>query len=111
MLCCLPSWLQIDFVLKLQPCKLAVNCVVYVAVGAIILPVPGRLTAAGLCQTVAALQPPGTIVVDESLTSGTAYWEAAKVGSHNSLLPALAEKLHTAADYCTGSSMAWCART
>lgn len=39
----------------------------------------GRLTAAGLCQTVAALQPADTVLVDESLTSGNAYWEASKV--------------------------------
>lgn len=39
----------------------------------------GPLTAAAMCQVVAALQPPGTILVDESLTSGTAYWEASKV--------------------------------
>ncbi|WIA19312.1 hypothetical protein OEZ85_003945 [Tetradesmus obliquus] len=38
----------------------------------------GVLTAAALCQAVAALQPAGTILVDESLTSGTAYWEASK---------------------------------
>ncbi|PRW56678.1 decarboxylase [Chlorella sorokiniana] len=34
----------------------------------------GRLTAATMCQTVAALQPPGAIIVDESLTSGSSYW-------------------------------------
>ena len=39
----------------------------------------GVLTAAALCQAVAALQPAGTILVDESLTSGTAYWDASKV--------------------------------
>lgn len=27
-----------------------------------------------MCQTVTALQPPGAIVVDESLTSGGSYW-------------------------------------
>ena len=31
-----------------------------------------------LCQAVAALQPAGAIVVDESLTSGTAYWGASQ---------------------------------
>jgi hypothetical protein len=31
---------------------------------------------------VAALQPEGTILVDESLTSGNAYWEACKVRVH-----------------------------
>lgn len=36
----------------------------------------GRLTAAAMCATIAALQPEGAIVVDEALTSGTAYWEA-----------------------------------
>ncbi len=34
------------------------------------------LTAGLLCATVAALQPPGAIIVDESLTSGTDYWAA-----------------------------------
>ncbi|PSC72378.1 acetolactate synthase large subunit [Micractinium conductrix] len=34
----------------------------------------GRLTAAALCQTVATLQPEGTILVDESLTSGGTYF-------------------------------------
>lgn len=35
----------------------------------------GRLTASALCQTVAALQPPEAIIVDESLTSGNSYWD------------------------------------
>lgn len=39
----------------------------------------GALTPAKLCQAVAALQPPGCILVDEALTSGSTYWEAAKV--------------------------------
>ncbi|KAL4420103.1 hypothetical protein ABPG77_000584 [Micractinium sp. CCAP 211/92] len=34
----------------------------------------GRLTAATMCQTVAALQPGGAIIVDESLTSGNSYY-------------------------------------
>lgn len=38
----------------------------------------GRLTAAKLCQVVAAVQPPNCVVVDESLTSGTAYWDLSK---------------------------------
>ena len=38
----------------------------------------GRLNAAALCQVVAALQPEGAIVVDESLTSGNAYWDASR---------------------------------
>ncbi|KIY96436.1 acetolactate synthase I/II/III large subunit [Monoraphidium neglectum] len=42
------------------------------------LPPDGRLTAAALCQVVAALQPEGCVLVDESLTSGSSYWEAAK---------------------------------
>ena len=41
-------------------------------------PPAGRLTAAKLCQLVAALQPAEAVVVDESLTSGTAYWEASE---------------------------------
>jgi acetolactate synthase-1/2/3 large subunit len=36
----------------------------------------GRLTAAGLCQTIASLQPRDAIIVDESLTSGSSYFEA-----------------------------------
>ena len=38
----------------------------------------GRLTAASLCQTIAALQPEDAIIVDESLTSGNAYWDFSK---------------------------------
>ncbi|KAG2443900.1 hypothetical protein HXX76_002240 [Chlamydomonas incerta] len=38
----------------------------------------GGLTAAELCVVVAALQPEGCVVVDESLTSGGSYWEASK---------------------------------
>ena len=34
----------------------------------------GRLNANKLCAVVAALQPADAIIVDESLTSGTAYW-------------------------------------
>lgn len=42
-------------------------------------PLPtGALTPQALCQVVAALQPADCIIVDESLTSGTAYWEASK---------------------------------
>jgi acetolactate synthase-1/2/3 large subunit len=40
-------------------------------------PLPaGQLTAAAMCAVVAALQPEGVVVVDESLTSGNAYWAA-----------------------------------
>jgi len=38
------------------------------------MPVSGKLTADKMCQIVASLQPEGTIMVDESLTSGNAYW-------------------------------------
>lgn len=38
------------------------------------IPAPGKLTADKMCQVVASLQPEGTIMVDESLTSGNAYW-------------------------------------
>jgi hypothetical protein len=41
--------------------------------------VAGRLTAASLCQALAALQPPDCVLVDESLTSGAVYWEVSKV--------------------------------
>ena len=36
---------------------------------------PGKLTANAMCAVIASLQPPNAIVVDESLTSGTQYWE------------------------------------
>eukprot|EP00466_Bigelowiella_natans_P018165 jgi/Bigna1/138601/aug1.45_g13309 len=39
-------------------------------------PSKGRLTAQKLCEAIAFLQPEGAIIVDESLTSGTAYWNA-----------------------------------
>ena len=35
----------------------------------------GGLDAPKLCAAIAALQPEGAIVVDESLTSGGSYWE------------------------------------
>eukprot|EP00775_Hariotina_reticulata_P010637 gene10637-10795_t len=38
----------------------------------------GRLTAAAVCQVVAALQPANCILIDESLTSGSTYWDASK---------------------------------
>lgn len=39
-------------------------------------PLPsGPLTPASLCTAVAATQPEGTILVDESLTSGGSYWD------------------------------------
>ena len=39
-------------------------------------PLPtGRLSATALCHIIAALQPEGAIIVDESLTSGNAYWD------------------------------------
>ena len=41
----------------------------------------GKLTAQAMCALVAQSQPEGTIMVDESLTSGTAYWEMGKVCS------------------------------
>ena len=37
------------------------------------------LTARSLCAAIARLQPEGAIVVDESLTSGTAYWALSQV--------------------------------
>lgn len=43
-------------------------------------PLGSRLTAAALCAVVAALQPEGCVVVDESLTAGSTYWEASQVG-------------------------------
>jgi acetolactate synthase-1/2/3 large subunit len=38
----------------------------------------GRLNPTSLCQIIAHLQPVNSIIVDESLTSGNAYWEASK---------------------------------
>ncbi len=40
--------------------------------------IAGRLTAAALCQAVAALQPAGAVVVDESLTSGGSYFSVSR---------------------------------
>ena len=42
----------------------------------------GRLTAASLCAAIACLQPERSIIVDESLTSGAAYWDLSKVRHH-----------------------------
>ena len=39
----------------------------------------GRLTARGMCAVIAAMQPSDAIIVDESLTSGGAYWDLSKV--------------------------------
>jgi hypothetical protein len=44
------------------------------------VPPPGRLAPATLCAVLAALQPPGAVVVDESLTSGSSYWEYLRYG-------------------------------
>ena len=33
-----------------------------------------------MCAVVASLQPPDAILVDESLTSGSQYWDLSKVG-------------------------------
>ena len=38
-----------------------------------------ELTARSLCAAIARLQPEGAIIIDESLTSGTAYWELSQV--------------------------------
>eukprot|EP00878_Enallax_costatus_P032061 GHUV01035155.1.p1 GENE.GHUV01035155.1~~GHUV01035155.1.p1 ORF type:complete len:567 (+),score=154.25 GHUV01035155.1:681-2381(+) len=58
--------------------KPGVNCREIFAAGNIPALPTGLLTAASLCQTVAALQPADTIIVDESLTSGGTYWDVAK---------------------------------
>lgn len=42
----------------------------------------GKLTAASLCAAIACLQPEGSIIVDESLTTGGAYWDLSKVRHH-----------------------------
>lgn len=39
----------------------------------------GRLTARSMCAIIAHMQPEGVITVDESLTSGGAYWDLSKV--------------------------------
>lgn len=47
------------------------------------LPPPGaKLSAAAMCAVVAALQPEDAIIVDESLTSGTAYWYECQIPAH-----------------------------
>jgi acetolactate synthase-1/2/3 large subunit len=38
--------------------------------------ITGALTGDKVCKLVARAQPPGSIIVDESLTSGGAYWDA-----------------------------------
>jgi len=35
----------------------------------------GKLTARSMCAVIAHLQPESAIIIDESLTSGGAYWE------------------------------------
>jgi hypothetical protein len=39
------------------------------------MPADGKLTAAAMCAVIAAVQPEGAIIVDESLTSGGSYWD------------------------------------
>jgi len=69
--------LQVDAA-RIRP---GINCRgLFPAAGRPALP-SGRLTAAALCTVVAALQPEGTILVDESLTSGGAYFPASQVGA------------------------------
>lgn len=41
-------------------------------------PSTGRLNAHKMCQVLATTQPAGAIIVDESLTSGTAYWDQSR---------------------------------
>ncbi|GIL62820.1 hypothetical protein Vafri_16971 [Volvox africanus] len=56
-----------------------VNCGgVFAPPGRPTVPPPGRLTPAALCAVLAALQPEGAVIVDESLTSGSSYWEVSK---------------------------------
>ena len=50
-------------------------------------PLPtGKLTANAMCAVIAHLQPENAIVVDESLTSGTQYWELTEEVPHFSHL-------------------------
>jgi len=50
-------------------------------------PMPqGKLTANAMCAVIAHLQPENAIVVDESLTSGTQYWELTEDVPHFSHL-------------------------
>ena len=39
------------------------------------MPADGKLTASSMCAVVAATQPEGAVIVDESLTSGGTYWD------------------------------------
>jgi hypothetical protein len=61
----------------------------------------GKLTAASLCQTIAALQPEGCVLVDESLTSGGSYWDASKARTHPSPARplALSPTIHNKSNY------------
>ncbi len=47
----------------------------------------GPLTAEKACMVLAALQPEGAIVVDESVTSGFAYYQAASCAPHHDWVP------------------------
>jgi len=39
------------------------------------MPVDGKLSASAMCGVIAAVQPEGAIIIDESLTSGGTYWD------------------------------------
>ena len=68
----------------------------------------GRLTARGMCAVIAAMQPQDAIIVDESLTSGGAYWDFSKVhfiflGLHLTMSHILT--LHVHPDVCSGCTL------
>lgn len=56
-----------------------------------------KLTASAMCSSIARHQPAGCIIVDESLTSGTNYYEASK-GKPDPMRPCRMHSLRTCAD-------------
>ena len=56
-----------------------------------------KLTASAMCSSIARHQPAGCIIVDESLTSGTNYYEASK-GKSDPMRPCRMDSLRTCAD-------------
>jgi hypothetical protein len=62
-------------------CAFLPCCLVYSCCSVLSLVFAGKLTPTSMCAVVAALQPPGCVVVDESLTSGSSYWDFSQVST------------------------------
>lgn len=63
----------------------------------------GKLTASSMCAVIAHLQPDKAIIVDESLTSGGAYWNLSKVSA-----PTIVLQLLLVCCYCLLSELTHC---